>query len=617
MDMNQRCGYKGKSSSAAANETKSYSFQSSETAKVDGIKFSIIDDSLIHNVELLDRVIAFPAVSAEQLTDDSMKCKTSTSCNLENRDIFGTEYGHFPTVNVNWKIESLMASMKKSAFYGDVFIKMKGKRPPAESVGTLHQIKLASSCWLAAKTIIDNAEKMMNNEGLLLDHAKGIPHPTNYECKCEQTCGHACNISSGMACKGRVNNKLACIHKACCSFSPKFMTIGTESKTGSMSTNLRGSWTSLKNQNTYVLKESVSNVFASLSSTKGHVTEEKDNSYSGFLLGQKRLADERDGSDVCYWPCKSPKCSIKYVKHGYSEDLKCLGSEEDFQKFSSTMNYPLIAANMDVNHRYSDPPIVDSKLAQVKESAFSRTITIPTDHSDMTTIAFENFVRAIDKAEYNVGTHVIGEHRESSTKTLCVSSFGRSSSSLLGETFSWSQQDIASSNLRKSEKISASLTQQTICNDLGTAITDRRAQHPASAERSTCVEKADLSSDPLPENNVASETFSAWIERLQRNHSKTNLPNERFVRAVASTREQLQEFNLLHHRKEEDAIQPWIRRWCHNPNRVETENSRLPNENFEGKLFASVQAMALMGKAISNYRPCRLKRKEAFLVWNT
>ncbi|KAM7475017.1 hypothetical protein LguiB_022260 [Lonicera macranthoides] len=71
----------------------------------------------------------------------------------------------------------------------------------------------------------------------------------------------------------------------------------------------------------------------------------------------------------------------------------------------------------------------------------------------------------------------------------------------------------------------------------------------------------------------------------------------------------------------------WIRRWRHNdqpatqqkkPEAVvicEPERSNL--EDFQKKQFPSTAAMALMGKAMTGFRPCEFRKRGSFVVWNT
>ena len=69
---------------------------------------------------------------------------------------------------------------------------------------------------------------------------------------------------------------------------------------------------------------------------------------------------------------------------------------------------------------------------------------------------------------------------------------------------------------------------------------------------------------------------------------------------------------------------PWIRRWCRRsqetvpstPVLCEPGNSKVLPEKFEAKQFPSLAAMALMGKQVTNFRPCEFRRRESTTVWN-
>ncbi|XP_077244319.1 uncharacterized protein LOC143884564 [Tasmannia lanceolata] len=72
----------------------------------------------------------------------------------------------------------------------------------------------------------------------------------------------------------------------------------------------------------------------------------------------------------------------------------------------------------------------------------------------------------------------------------------------------------------------------------------------------------------------------------------------------------------------------WIRRWCHSKGvapqvRVasgvvcEPESSKAALEELQRKQFPSIAAMALMGKAVRNFRPCEFRSRGSFVVWNT
>lgn len=69
----------------------------------------------------------------------------------------------------------------------------------------------------------------------------------------------------------------------------------------------------------------------------------------------------------------------------------------------------------------------------------------------------------------------------------------------------------------------------------------------------------------------------------------------------------------------------WIQRWSHTQNQknqktveiCKPENSKPGPEEFEKKQFPSIAAMALMGKAMTGFQPCKFQKKESCVVWNT
>lgn len=67
---------------------------------------------------------------------------------------------------------------------------------------------------------------------------------------------------------------------------------------------------------------------------------------------------------------------------------------------------------------------------------------------------------------------------------------------------------------------------------------------------------------------------------------------------------------------------PWIRRWSRNsrltppPPGQEAETAEPLSENLQGSPFPSLAAMALVGKAMTNFRPCKFQRRGSSLVWN-
>ncbi|MQL92499.1 hypothetical protein Taro_025122 [Colocasia esculenta] len=167
-----------------------------------------------------------------------------------------------------------------------------------------------------------------------------------------------------------------------------------------------------------------------------------------------------------------------------------------------------------------------------------------------------------------------------------------------------------------------------------------------------------------PEDPVGTDVSSRWVKRLKVNSDSgvigtggknkmedaitTQRVDKLFSRVMNYTRsssftmakclqerQQFQKTKLLL-RNGESPIEPskeshpWIQRWCQKV--VETgcprtrkaievlyepENAKQLPENLEGKLFPSLAAMALMGKAFNNFRPCEFRRRGSSLVWNT
>lgn len=72
---------------------------------------------------------------------------------------------------------------------------------------------------------------------------------------------------------------------------------------------------------------------------------------------------------------------------------------------------------------------------------------------------------------------------------------------------------------------------------------------------------------------------------------------------------------------------PWIQRWCrdgtHQTNKAEAvvvcepESTKMEFDDLQNKQFPSIAAMALMGKAMSGFQPCKFQRGGSFVVWNT
>ncbi|KAF8405255.1 hypothetical protein HHK36_010156 [Tetracentron sinense] len=75
----------------------------------------------------------------------------------------------------------------------------------------------------------------------------------------------------------------------------------------------------------------------------------------------------------------------------------------------------------------------------------------------------------------------------------------------------------------------------------------------------------------------------------------------------------------------------WIRRWCRNQTAApqtpqmksttvvvcEPQSSKTASDEFQGKQFPSIDAVALMGKAMNGFRPCEFRKRGSFVVWNT
>ncbi|XP_011623612.1 uncharacterized protein LOC18422612 isoform X1 [Amborella trichopoda] len=82
---------------------------------------------------------------------------------------------------------------------------------------------------------------------------------------------------------------------------------------------------------------------------------------------------------------------------------------------------------------------------------------------------------------------------------------------------------------------------------------------------------------------------------------------------------------LLNEKTESIFSDPWIQRWrapsreIHpvlDPEQVTCEPERVPERKDFQKQFPSVAAMALMGKAISNFRPSEFKKKGSLIIWS-
>ncbi|XP_034927589.1 uncharacterized protein [Populus alba] len=71
----------------------------------------------------------------------------------------------------------------------------------------------------------------------------------------------------------------------------------------------------------------------------------------------------------------------------------------------------------------------------------------------------------------------------------------------------------------------------------------------------------------------------------------------------------------------------WVQRWCHKPSAcpkkkpkavvVSEPECSVATLDFQNKQFASIAAMALMGKAMNGFRPCEFRKRGSSVIWNT
>ncbi|PKU63319.1 uncharacterized protein LOC110104909 [Dendrobium catenatum] len=687
VDMNQRYSFvdKGKSNLAAEDDPSSYDIRSGEPC-VDREKFKIKENfSMRRNVEPINDGRTFcKKLSAQQLTESSIKWKKIGSYCCHSLDVSESNFEHLPMLDINREIETMLASKEKSA-YGAVSVKMvKENLSLCESIGTSSLVELAPGSCLAARKITDDAEKMMTTyEGFLPDSAVGMDgasSPVIHGCKYQKENMIACIFSSGLT-NVDPHNKLTCVqHNLCsCSSSSKSRTTETKGKIYSISKGFRNSWTSLKGGSNHVLSESSPTDFLYSFSTEGHGSEVKADSSSWLLLDQRRLG-KPDGSDINHLPCQMPKCSIHDMSLTEScQNLKSVEIGERFHKFSSTVKYLLVTDKMGKDQCLRERTMGDSPFTQVNGNTLSKTVTIPTELScgkkEKSAVRLENFVSDEDRDDRNdSGVHLMGEHNEFSTKVDTISTHPlHGSSSLPGESISSPQKATAYSNLRNSKTTSASSAREvSIRNaEIGMA---KREEHLASIDEVThashteasvssteslaadhIVKVPDVSSSSLlADHTSGSETCSRWIKRLRGNHSESlSLCTKRFKKGEDSIEIQQSSSRIQNHNplssgslgfmKEHDnsenvlpcgdsdeSLQLWIRRWCRNDHEVsqtlstpsvplalQPEKLGVPHEKFEGKMSASIGAMALMGRAMNKYTPCRFRREEASLVWNT
>ncbi|XP_020700056.1 uncharacterized protein LOC110112241 isoform X1 [Dendrobium catenatum] len=636
-DMNQRYsgGYVGKLSSTAENvDLVSHFLQSDETIEGGWKNFRITDKSSTRrDLELFDDEITFfERVSAESLAESSLKWKASASYQFQNIDANVSDFEHFPMFEINKKMETIMASRKKSTC-GSMFVKMKKvKLPVCESTATSSFVELTPGSWHAANNMIDNTENAMRPcEGFQPNYAYKVPENTNLSW---------------------MKRKLWC-----CFSNNKFITAVSKNNIDSMPTSFGILWKSSKDGSTLVFSESNPNDFPCHSSTEEQENSIKDESSHRWLVGQKRLS-QPDDSDTHLWPSKIPKCQMQDVSQPRScRTLKSVGSGEGFHRLSSPINSLLVVDEMGLDHCHRELMMGDSGLTHINDNALSEKFITPTNQNygqkEITIVPFVN-VTSVEgrRGPGGIGTHFMGEDKESFTKAGSVYHSPHRSSSLLGKPFSrpptvcifCKLQCVASPNLRKCNCTSPSLAAEAPCRNIETGTTDGVEQHP-STERTTSA-SVERTVDFSGSNNLV-KTRSTWVKRLQHNQSETlTLCTKMFKKCVDSSSElQNMSSSRMHNRSMEDhkcdrtmtfsendspstgdtekALQAWIRRWRCNHSQAASPTALRPvasvafqpSENFEGKKFASIGAMALMGKAINNYKPCRIRRKDASLVW--
>lgn len=139
--------------------------------------------------------------------------------------------------------------------------------------------------------------------------------------------------------------------------------------------------------------------------------------------------------------------------------------------------------------------------------------------------------------------------------------------------------------------------------------------------------------------NHSSEPGNRWIKRLKLTASRKTSENKKLNKLFTKLTEEKPEPRLDQcRRKSEIQIgesssvkegnditlsHSWIQRWSHNQGpkipvgSSKPENPKSAPEEFEKKQFPSIAAMALMGKAMTGFQPCKFQKKESFVVWNT
>ncbi|PKA62018.1 Auxilin-related protein 2 [Apostasia shenzhenica] len=182
---------------------------------------------------------------------------------------------------------------------------------------------------------------------------------------------------------------------------------------------------------------------------------------------------------------------------------------------------------------------------------------------------------------------------------------------LQGETFSRLLQGTASSNSKKHDLTSPPPTRRDLVESvesLETLLPDVGLEDPTLANRATCE-----------------KSCSRWFKRLQKRLKKYDASSVEMQQQIsrALNRNKFGDYSEAH-------LQSWVRRWCRNgrgrvrgaskpaaPSKSEAENSRIQPAKIKNKISSSIEAMALMGKSLNNYRPCSFQRKGASVLWTT
>lgn len=447
VDMNQRyiLGCKGKSNSAAEDAPLSDTLRSGETSEVDREKLKIPENSsMIRNVESINDETRFSEKGGTQhLTESSIKWNNSGSYCCHGLDMSKLGFEHFPMLDINRKIETILSSKKISDFDAAVSVKMvKENLSLFRTIGTSSLLELAPGSCLATKEIIGDAKKVMTTyNGFLPDNAEdmdGASSPVIHRCKYQKT--NMIMFSSGLTYVDPMNNKLTCMrHSQCsCCSSSNPITTGIKSKTGSISKGFGNLWTSLKGKSNHLVTESSAADFPYSFSTEGYGSEVKGDSPRRLLLNQRRLS-KPDDADMNLLPCEMPKC----LKHDMNipescQNLKSVDIGKRFDKFPSTIKYLLIADKLNKYQCLSERTMGDSAFNLANESTSFKTLMIPTkqdyDKKEKSAVTLENFLSDENRNCCDgIGAHLIAENNQFSTEydTIYNHPFHRSSS-LLG-----------------------------------------------------------------------------------------------------------------------------------------------------------------------------------------